>query len=180
MKSTYLLIQPKSIKSGVFIFSVLTIVSMAALMYTGEPLVTKQTPRGIISYELAGNTAKTNMILDSWKPSQKMFAAFNLGLDYLYLIAYSHLIALLCIIVGITLSQKWEKVANRLTGLIMLAALLDATENFGLLMNLFGSQNDLWPGLANWCAVLKFTFVGLGILYVLSGSIILLYRKIKG
>ena len=36
------------------------------------------------------------------------------------------------------------------------AALLDALENYALIRILLGTQLELWPSVAFWCAILKF------------------------
>jgi hypothetical protein len=50
-------------------------------------LVTSQAPGGIISFELAKTPAKSTSIMNSWDSTQKLIAAFSLGLDYLFILS---------------------------------------------------------------------------------------------
>ena len=54
----------------------------------------------------------------------------------------------------------------------MAAAVLDAIENVGLIRLLEGSTHPLWAPLAKWCAIPKFAFVTLGLVYVIAGGIL--------
>jgi len=44
---------------------------------------------GIVAYELAFNQLKANTIIESWGEKGKGLALFSLGLDFLYIAAYS-------------------------------------------------------------------------------------------
>ena len=46
------------------------------------------------------------------------------------------------------------------------AALLDAMENYALIRILLGTQLDLWPLVARWCAIPKFLILISGLTYV--------------
>jgi hypothetical protein len=54
-----------------------------------------------------------------------------------------------------------------------LAALLDGVENYGLIQILVGTNNEVWPVLAKWCAWPKFMIVGVGLVYVIIGAVII-------
>ena len=56
----------------------------------------------------------------------------------------------------------------------ILAALLDASENFALINLAFGSQRESWPIIARWCALVKFGIVGAGLAYILTGTLFIL------
>jgi hypothetical protein len=53
-----------------------------------------------------------------------------------------------------------------------LAAVLDAVENYGLVQILVGANNEVWLVVAKWCAWPKFVIVGVGLVYVISGAVI--------
>jgi hypothetical protein len=55
-----------------------------------------------------------------------------------------------------------------------LAALLDCVENYGLIQILVGVQNEVWPVVAKWCARPKFLIVGVGLFYVVVGTVLIL------
>ncbi len=60
-----------------------TIILLFIMNMLSQPLVTSQAPGGIISFELAKTPAKSTAIMNSWDSTQKLIAAFSLGLDYL-------------------------------------------------------------------------------------------------
>ena len=70
---------------------------MVILNLVSAPLTTPAAPLGIISYELAGSIEKAQSILDSWNASAQLHAAFALGFDYVFMLAYSTTIGLACV-----------------------------------------------------------------------------------
>ncbi|MGD8815279.1 MAG: hypothetical protein PVI78_12475 [Anaerolineales bacterium] len=160
-----------------FIFFVLlgiTLILMTCLQVIGGPLQTNAAPSGIISYELAGDLPSARSILDSWGTTGQLFAALSLGVDYLFLVAYSITIALGCRIVANKMHHRFGFLIS--LGVLLswsqfLAAWLDALENYALIRVLLGSSNTIWPPTALWCALPKFALVGLGILYILLGAL---------
>jgi nicotinamidase-related amidase len=60
------------------------------------------------------------------------------------------------------------------------AGLLDALENYALIRVLLGSQREVWPVMARWCAVPKFLIVALGLVYVGVGTLIAVAVKLAG
>jgi len=57
--------------------------------------------------------------------------------------------------------------------------LLDSIENYALIRVLLGSQQELWPRMALWCAVPKFLIVAVGLVYVLIGAVIAIGVKAR-
>jgi hypothetical protein len=147
---------------------ILTLVVLVALNALSAPLQTEVAPAGIISYELAGTVEKAQAILDSWDATAKVYASFNLGLDYLFMLAYSATIALG--IIWLAEARPLRGLALRSAGLLawgqLLAAVLDAVENAALLIMLVDRAAEPWPLVARWCAIPKFGLVALGILFV--------------
>ncbi|HUS94260.1 MAG TPA: hypothetical protein VMZ24_03675 [Patescibacteria group bacterium] len=76
------------------ILLIVTALIMVVLSFTGRNLITDAAPGGILSYELAGHEDTAQGILDSWDDIARIYAGFNLGFDYLFLIFYSTTIAL--------------------------------------------------------------------------------------
>ena len=153
----------------------ITLALMISLQVIGGPLQSEAAPAGIISFELAGNLAGANDMIDSWGVQGQVYAGLSLGLDYLFMVAYSITIALGCVIVAGNLSTRFKFlkcVGILLAWVQLLAALLDALENYALIRVLLGSGNALWPQVALWSAVPKFLFVILGILFVILGALI--------
>ena len=153
---------------------------MAMRMLDG-PLRTPVAPRGIVSFELAKNVDASRQILNSWNGQAKKHAAGSLGLDYLFLIVYAAFLSLACTQVSKALVKRRLLLAN--AGAILawtqfLAAICDAVENsvlFALLLN----SKQLWlPAVARTCAIIKFTIVGAGLIYIASGIIMIGIDKI--
>ncbi|MDX1616394.1 MAG: hypothetical protein R3300_18940 [Candidatus Promineifilaceae bacterium] len=168
-------------KSALFIgLLITTLIMMTVLNTVGEPLVTDPAPVGIVSFELARTEAQAETILNSWNQNARILAAFSLGLDYLFLFAYSTTIAM-----GLALLlDLWQfpaQVAAALNWLMLgqwLAAALDAIENALLLAILLGDIESLLTQAAFWVAAAKFALVGLGIAVVSLGLFFRLLRNL--
>ncbi len=149
--------------------AVLTLAEMATLNILGEPLKTEAAPAGIISYEFAGDVPTAQLILNSWDETAKIYAGFNIGMDYLFLGLYSSTIALA--IVWLTdklfLTGKILLLATLLAWAQWLAAVLDAVENASLFHMLVNQAAVPWPEIAFWCAAFKFTLIILGFAFVI-------------
>ncbi len=155
--------------------AVVAVLVMASLQVLGGPLKTEAAPGGIISYEFARDLEGASRILASWGPEARVFAGLNLGLDYLFMVAYACAIGLGCVLVARRLG-RWSR-GLAVLGVVLswgqwIAALLDATENYALIRLLLGSERALWPALAYGCALPKFLIVGVGILFVVLGGIL--------
>lgn len=143
-------------------------ISLAA----GAPLITAEAPAGMISFELAGTLEQAEAILDSWDEYKEKIAAFLLGIDYVFLLAYSTFFALACMTAG----DAARIAGSRLYALAIplawgqwLAAGLDAVENVALLAALFGSLWAGWPPVAWFAASLKFALIGIALIYTIWG-----------
>lgn len=162
-------------KWAFIVSAVVAVLVMASLQVLGGPLKTEAAPGGIISYEFARDLEGARRVLASWGPEARVFAGLNLGLDYLFMVAYACAIGLGCVLVARRLG-RWNRGLAAL-GVVLswgqwIAALLDATENYALIRLLLGSERALWPALAYGCALPKFLIVGVGILFVALGSIL--------
>jgi len=165
----------------VLITSLIITVGVAiALQLSGRYLVTKEAPFGIVSFEFAGDLINAQTIMNSWGQNGKVYAGLNLGMDYLFLVAYTLLLASASILVTERVKAKWEQM--RITGYIivigcLLAGFLDAIENYALINILVGNGSDFLAQLALWCAIPKFVLVGLGIIYLSVGSLYLMITR---
>ncbi|WBX71136.1 hypothetical protein [Tenacibaculum retecalamus] len=102
---------------------------------------------GILSFELAKDMQVSEAILNSWNTQAKINAGISLGLDFLFLMIYPPLIALLIHKLNKIL---WTGKPVYQVGLILLfsqffTAIFDAIENICLIQLLLGSTNKLWP-----------------------------------
>jgi hypothetical protein len=134
-------------------------------------------PKGIVDFELVGTLDGARAILAGWGIQGQLIAALNLGMDYLYLVAYSSAISLGVVLAAECITGRsafWGLVGIILAWAQFGAALLDAVENYALIRLLLGSDRAFWPPLARGCAIPKFAIVIAGLVYLLGGGVIAL------
>lgn len=151
-----------------------TVAVGTGLAAVGAPLVTDAAPRGIVSFELAGDLETATRILESWGSEQRIGAGLSLGADFLFLLLYPLALALACTAVAERLALGGAPRAAAAGALLAwgqaLTCALDAVENWALIELLLGSRAPLWPVLAWGCAVPKFALVAAGLLYPAVGG----------
>ena len=165
-----------------------TLILFAVFRVLDAPLRTSAAPSGIVSFELAGTPFQAQAIIDSWHEAAFLassvagqpvpglvsrayaFAAFGLGIDYLFMPVYATALAL-----GILLAagrhKGWFSAFGAWLGWgAFTAALFDAVENYALARMLL--MNEVWspyPELAAFSASVKFVLLLLGLFYALVG-----------
>ena len=157
-----------------------SIILMVLSNMVGGGLITDAAPYGIISFEFAGSPSQAQAIIDSWNSQARLSAAFSLGLDYLFILAYSTAISLACLWTADMLQERNWPLARLGVPLAWgqwLAGALDAVENLGLVLLLLYSAGNPWPGIAKWCALIKFTLVFLGLVYAFYGLVVYLVTR---
>lgn len=173
MLKPFFWIKDESLKSNFIFFTIMTIIVMIAMKVTGIPLETPVSPNGIVDFEFAGNVETAKAMMASWEAKNpgygRIYAAYNMGLDSLFLFVYSHAIGLACLLVGRKI-QAWRKVAVVLAGLQIAAAIFDLVENYGLTQLIQGSESEVFPQLAYFCAIPKFVFIIVGLLFSIIGG----------
>lgn len=173
--------QTRDIRRHTFLpFLALTLIVEGTLTITGNPLKTDTAPLGIISYELAGSVEKAQVILESWSEPVKRLAAFNLGLDFLFIFAYTITISLACSWAGAVFKNRFSPFAQLSQPLVwglLLAGSLDVTENLALFLMLMDRATQPWPGIAAWAAIIKFTLVALGLFYTFIGGLTWIFTQ---
>lgn len=152
-----------------------TLLVMVALTWSGAVLRTDVAPRGIVSFELAYTPQAASAILESWDATARVAAAFNLGLDYLFLVLYASALALAATLTTRLLEARWWALGAAIAWGQVLAAVLDAIENAALLVILNQDATSPWPEVAALCAVIKFALVGVGLLF--AGFGLWLHRR---
>jgi hypothetical protein len=156
-----------------------TFVLIAVMSAFDLPLRTEAAPQGIVSFELAGTPARAGEILASWSAEARVSAGLSLGLDYLFLLAYSLSIALGCVLLAgleINRGTRMAALAAPLAWAQLGAAALDVVENAALIRLLLGSEGSLLPAIARACALPKFGLVALGLLYLIGAGLVSLRR----
>ena len=147
----------------------LTLILFAVFRVLDAPLRTAAAPNGIVSYELAGTPAAAQSILDSWDARAQLFAAFGLGLDYLFMPTYALALSLGILLAAGRHAGAFAKLGAWLGWGALVAPLFDAVENFALWQFMLGDFQALWPRLASICATVKFVLLLLGLAYALIG-----------
>jgi hypothetical protein len=139
--------------------TVLLVGSSAWLIHMGQSLVSSAAPHGIVSFELAGSLFRSEAIIQSWSDEARSVALLIQGFDYLYLFIYPAWLALVAIALGTRLGGRWQS-AGLVTGwVVLVAAPLDAVENYALIQQLLHGAGAAPAKLALWCALAKFALI---------------------
>lgn len=147
----------------------LTLGLFAVFQVLNEPLVTPAAPGGIVTFELAGSAEKSAAILASWDETASLFAAFGLGLDYLFMPCYALTLSLGTLLAAGRHAGRFKTLGALAGWGALAAALFDAVENFALWKILLGAWASPWAELATACAQAKFGLLALGLVYALAG-----------
>jgi len=165
----------------------LTLILFAVFRTLDAPLQTDAAPNGIVSLELAGNEQAARLITDSWKQMSLLlsavagqpnpdivnvpyvYAAFGLGIDYLFMPIYALTLASGTLLVASKHSGRMKSLGALAGYAAFAAALFDAVENYALFRVLLGIFDPGDPALAAFCAILKFGLITFSGLYALVG-----------
>ena len=170
-----------------FTFLFLTLSLFAVFRVLDQPLRTPAAPNGIVSFELAGSPLQAQAITDEWKRSSLLlsavagqanpdivnvpyaFAAFGLGIDYLFMPVYAFALAFGTLLAA-NRHAGWLKSLGAVAGYgAFVAAVFDAVENYALFQILLNRIVSPYPEIAFYCASLKFGLLIFGLLYALIG-----------
>jgi hypothetical protein len=165
----------------------LTVVLFALFRILDQPLRTPAAPNGIVSFELAGSPLQARAITDEWKRSSLLFsnvagqanpdivnipyifAAFGLGIDYLFMPVYAFALAFGTLLAAGKHSGWFKTLGAMARYGAFAAALFDAIENYALFQILLNRVYSPYPEIAYYCASIKFGLLVFGLLYVLIG-----------
>lgn len=156
------------------------IILMSAMRYFDAPLKNNICTSGIVSFELANDLETSIAILTSWDIVSKTSAGMSMGLDFLFIIVYSLFISILIHLVN---EKLWKDSKIYFIGILLiycifLAAFFDIIENIALIKLLLGDLKQKWSSIAYYFAIVKFTLLAIGILFILISSVYLLFKKI--
>ena len=187
MKHPLEAIPSSSRKPIFFTFLAGTLILFAVFRVLDAPLRTSTAPNGIVSFELAGTPFQAQAIIDSWHEMAYLlssvegeplpgfvsraysFAAFGLGIDYLFMPVYATALALGILLVAGRHKGWFATLGAWLGWGAYAAALFDAVENFALWKVLLGAVFSAWPSVASVCASVKFGLLVLGLVFALVG-----------
>ncbi len=147
-----------------------TLVLFAVFQVLNTPLITSAAPAGIVSHQFAWTPEKAQTILSSWEGRASLFAAFGLGLDYLFMPSYALTVALGALLAAGQRSGWLARLGTWAAYGVFTAAFFDAMENFGQAQQLLnGFVTAPVTHFVGVCAFIKFTLLLLGFLYGLVG-----------
>jgi hypothetical protein len=150
-----------------FVIFALSIVVSFALGRMGASLKTEESPKAIVSLELA-NAEKAKKIVDSWQGEARENAFLNLGLDYLFLFLYPFAISLACYLLARSFENGWiRNLGLWLSVASLLMIILDAVENYAIIQMLKTRVFEPWADVSRFCAIPKFLIAAIGLLYVI-------------
>lgn len=154
---------PTSLRKPVFWFSLCLTAACVAVfgMFLDPPLKT-DISTGIVSFELARAPETAIAMVASWDMRARLFAAFSLGFDFLFMPLYATALSAGLLLAAGRLQGTWLALANLLGWGVYLAAVFDAVENIALFAILNGSVGAN-PQIAFWCASIKFGLLLLGL-----------------
>jgi hypothetical protein len=149
-------------------------------------LVNKEARYGIVSLELAGTPPRARKVVESWNQRTLQKAGEprrSIYYDFAYLLAYSNLLALCCVMSAEALGPRRPALGR--IGLTLAwsqygAALFDAIENVSLLIMVredaaapltHSSITSPLPEIAFAFASLKFIIIVAGVFYILAGAL---------
>ena len=179
---------PQEYRKRFFVtFLFLTLTLFAVFRVLDKPLRTSTAPNGIVSFELAGSVEQARAITDEWKSFSLLlssvagqsnpdvvnipyaFAAFGLGIDYLFMPVYAFALAFGTLL-AVHKHSGWLKSLGAVAGYgAFAAALFDAIENYALFQILLYRIHSPYPELAYYCASIKFGLLIFGIVFALVG-----------
>lgn len=155
----------------------LMVFATALMMLLDVPLQGDASPRGIVSFELAGTPHQALRILLEWRSRDALgYGRLSLIADFVYLLIYALFFSSLALWVGARLSEK--KWSVRAAWAATTAALVDIFENGVLLyeLNRLTSPSP-YPQVAAALAIVKFALIAASAAYGLIGSALVFARR---
>lgn len=181
LSSPFSSISKKTEKNLTFFLIITTVLIGYFMLFFDNYLTNSICKYGISSFELAKDINNSKAILNSWNTQSKISAGFSLGLDFLFLLLYPSLIALLIHKLNEIL---WKNKLFYSIGLFVLfsqifTAIFDFIENIGLIQLLLGNSSQYWVSIAYYFSFIKFSLILVGITYIIISFIVLIIRKTK-
>ncbi|MBK8610099.1 MAG: hypothetical protein IPL84_09150 [Chitinophagaceae bacterium] len=164
-------------------FLIGTLAMMFVMAKNGAILKTPEAPNGILNLEFAYNTAKAAPIINSWASINHAdvitAAKINTYWDFLFLFFYAGFLFLACKKIAQKINGGLSKAGHLIAKGALLAGFLDVLENAGMLLTLNQQGSSTIAFFTTFVSVIKWGLALMAVLYVLTGLIVLAYRKIK-
>jgi len=166
-----------------FIGSMAMIVVMAK---TGATLKTPATPHGILDLEFAYSSSKIAIVLEAWRPKDPRLtcgincdAVINTYWDFIFLFFYAGFLFLACKKIASNIKGPVATAGNIIAKGALVAGFLDILENAGMLYTLSYHDSSVIAFATTFTSVIKWVLALIAVLYVLTGLLVLAYRRIK-
>ena len=164
-------------KTLFWISLVFTLLIFTAINAFDKHLKNDLVPNGIVSFQFAKSLDNSLKMINSWDAEAKVYVALSLGIDYLYLLTYGSFLVLSVLLLATKLPHGFlKKAAGIVVPMIILAALLDGVENYGSIRLLTGTHTQSMASLVYYCASVKFALIVIGIIYLLIGLVVLVFK----
>lgn len=130
---------------------------------------------GTVALEVAGSTKRAEEITTAWRADGHLDnAAFIDGLDFLYALLHSAVLAALCVAASSSFGKRGhQRLAQAGTVAAWVASaivLFDWAENAALAVVLLDGPAAPWPAIALAAAIPKFAGTALALIFALAGG----------
>ena len=157
-------------KKPLFLLIVIGTIAMIAVMRITEAPLSKKTPYGVISLELAFDTVQSNKIITAWTTANVIKdARINTAWDFLFIFFYTLFFFFCCKKLSAKFNEgNWKRNAGLfLSKAVFVSALLDVGENSGMFLTINGSGSNTVVLVTSICSAIKWGLVLLTIIYIL-------------
>lgn len=163
-------------------FLIGSLVMIYVMAKTGQPLKTPVTPQGILNLEFAYNNDKVNTIVNNWTSINTVdtiaAAKLNTWLDFIFLFFYSGFLFIASKRISGLFGGGFGKAGKFIGKAALFAGFLDILENIGMLLSLSGRGSDTIAFCTTFVSIIKWGLALLAVLYVLTGAIGLLRKRL--
>jgi len=154
-----------------------TVPVLARLQELNGPLQNGIAAQGVVSLELARTLERQSEVLGSWTEPDLLRLAFSIGLDFLCAVAFIATTTMACV----WLAEKSgsgaafrAKCGRALVYCLLTLGIFWTLQNVLLAEVVFGYRTAITAEVIYWCALWKFTVMGVSTAYLLlSGGILL-------
>ena len=154
----------------------MTLAAMFAVMSVDKYLQNTTSPHGILDFEFAKTSQRAFYILQDWGITGQKYAAFSLGIDYLFLVFYTLFFMISVYKVAENNHFLVGKLALPFSLLFLTAGIYDALENYFLLSIIVEKASSQTPLYAYISAASKFVSIAIGLAFLTAA---LLWKVLK-
>lgn len=153
---------------------------LALFLFTGmraDGGIRKKKLGSIVDLELAATRARAEAVLGRWRKNGAIAGAVaGVHWDFLFIVAYSCGLSLLCTMAAGARDGLWARAGNGLAWAATLAGACDVVENGGLLTMLSGTVAQPVPAATAAFAAVKFTLAAAALGYAIAGAVVCAWK----